>query len=787
MFNNGTDGFVIIAGDDNVTPVLGYSDEGAFNPENIPLNMQEWLEGYKSQIRYVIENEIEATAEIRQEWHQLLNPSQPNLIARTNTATYVAPLITTKWDQSPHFNALCPYDNTENQRTVTGCVATAMAQVMKYWNHPTTGTGSHSYTHPTYGTLSANFGSTTYQWNSMPNRVTSANSAVATLMYHCGVSVEMDYGVAASGANTLDVVDALKNYFGYSNSVEGKHRRNYGDAQWVALLKNELDSARPIQYAATGSDGGHSFVCDGYDNNGYFHMNWGWSGNSDGYFPIDALNPSSLGTGGGSGGFNTNHRAIIGIKPASAGEIPQNYILRLSSNITIPTQVWFGSSFNLSVNISNSGTGSFSGQIGAAVFDSRGNFVDFMATTSATIQNGSYTTISLNNPGSISFIPGTYHVVMFYKTTSQTWTIVGNGNYTNVQQFQVYYSSAIEVNSAFSVTTNGGRLIQGQSATINVDVLNTGSSTFYGQFRLNLLDQTGSSAQSIQVYDVTNGLQPNHHYTNGINFTGNITVAPGTYLLSLAYKPQDGSSWYFAGSSNFSNPIRIVVEGEQLPPDPYEDNNTPSAAYVLPLSFSGNTATVATTGANFHTGNDVDNYKINLPSGYNYTISARLHDSYNSGNGNTYTADAKFFYFIDGGTDWSEAYDDVMPSDINIQNGGRLYLYVAPYYPGVTGTYLLDIQVTRTPSTGIDEPFSSQAIKVYPNPAKEFVVIDLNEFTDKVNSISLINIQGQQISSTQVAEEKSVRLELHGLPDGVYFIQIDTEQGVLTKKLVVGK
>lgn len=405
----------------------------------------------------------------------------------------------------------------------------------------------------------------------------------------------MDYGVSASGANTLDVVDALKNYFGYSNSVEGKYRGNYTDAQWITLLKNELDSARPIQYAATGSDGGHSFVCDGYDNNSYFHINWGWNGSSDGYFPIDALNPSALGTGGGSGGFNTNHRAIIGIKPASAGETPQNYILRLSSNITIPTQIWFGSSFNLSVNIGNSGTGVFSGQIGAAIFDGSGNFVDFMATTSVTIQNGSYSTITLSNPGSISFIPGTYYVAMFYKTTSQTWTIVGNGNYTNLQQFQVYYSSAIEVNSAFSVTTNGGRLIQGQSATINVDVLNTGSSTFYGQFRLNLLDLTGSSAQSIQVYDVTNGLQPNHHYTNGINFMGNITVAPGTYLLSLAYKPQDGSSWYFAGSSNFSNPIRVVVEGLPLQPDSYEENDSPSTAYVLPLSFSGNTATIATT------------------------------------------------------------------------------------------------------------------------------------------------------------------------------------------------
>lgn len=128
-----------------------------------------------------------------------------------------------------------------------------------------------------------------------------------------------------------------------------------------------------------------------------------------------------------------------------------------------------------------------------------------------------------------------------------------------------------------------------------------------------------------------------------------------------------------------------------------------------------------------------------------------------------------------------------MPNDINIQNGGTLYLHVAPYYSSATGTYLLDIRVNRTSVIGIDETLNTQTIRVYPNPAKEFVTINLNEFTDKVNSISLINIQGQQISSTQIAEEKSIRLALHGLPYGVYFIQIDTEQGVLTKKLVVGK
>ena len=275
VFNFGTNGFVIVSGDDDVLPILGYSNEGNFDVDDIPTNTKKWLEEYKNQIRYVIYNNIPATYGIVNEWDELRHSKKGDFVSKAA----VAPLLTTKWDQSPYYNALCPMDNQYGQRTVTGCVATAMAQVMKYWNYPAKGTGFHSYSHSKYGTLSANFGSTTYQWSLMPNSVNSSNSAVATLMYHCGVSVNMHYGVSAvggSGANTLDVANALKIYFGYKNTVEGKSRVNYSDTQWKNLLKNELNNYRPIQYAGAGTGGGHSFVCDGYDNNDFFHFNWGW-------------------------------------------------------------------------------------------------------------------------------------------------------------------------------------------------------------------------------------------------------------------------------------------------------------------------------------------------------------------------------------------------------------------------------------------------------------------------------------------------------------------------------
>ncbi len=800
VFNDGTNGFVIVSGDDNVTPILGYSDEGIFDPNNIPPSVQKWLDEYKSQIRYVIDNNISAPQEIQEKWTDFANGVSSFV---PKAAQSVNPLVQTKWNQNPYENALCPFDYTYNQRTVTGCPATAMAQIMKYWNYPTTGTGFHSYTHQTYGALSANFGSTTYLWSSMPNTINSSNNAVATLMYHCGVAVEMNYGVAATGGSGSYVIIAaspspqqsseyaFKTYFGYNAStIQGKKRSNYSDNNWINLLKTELDNGRPIQYAGSGSGGGHTWVCDGYDNNNYFHMNWGWAGNNDGYFQLSALNPSALGTGGGSGGFNSNQQALIGIQPTSG--TTQNYDLQLYSNITMPsTQIWFTNAFSLNIDIANFGTSSFSGQYGAAIFDQNYNFVDWLEVKSNMTlgSNQHYTNgLTFNNAGSATFVPGTYYVAMFYKTTTKDWTIIGNDNYNKLKQFQIIYSSDIETNSAFSITANGGRIIQGSSATVNVDLTNTNSTTFYGQYRVSLSNLDGTLAQSIQILNENNGLPYNYHYTGGNNFIGNITVAPGTYLLEVAYKAQGSSNWYYAGSSNYSNPIYVIVEAPGLFPDQYEANNTSGNAYTIPISFSSNIATENTVGSNLHIGTDNDYYKINLPTGYIYTISARLHDSYNSGNGNIYSLDGLFSYSIDNGSTWSENYDDVMTGNITIQNGGAVIFHTASYFAGATGTYLLDMTINRTTTTGINAYSQNvDLIKVYPNPAQEFVNIDLNEFSDKVNSINVMNVNGQQISSTTVANDKTLKLPLQGLSDGFYFIQFQSEQGVLTKKIIISK
>ncbi len=785
VFSSGSSGFVIVSGDDQVFPILGYSGESAFDLNNIPHNVQKWLEEYKIQIRDVIDLEIPATPEIEEAWENYTK----GVSATHAKAAGVGPLVKTKWNQAPYFNSQCPGNSP------TGCVATAMAQIMKYWNYPATGSGFHSYNHNRYGTLSANFGSTTYQWNAMPNTLSGNNSAVATLMYHCGVSVDMDYSPQSSGAYVISDMSpvqhcseyALKTYFGYKKSIRGVERIDYSQSQWINLLKNELNAGRPMLYAGFGSGGGHAFVCDGYDNNDYFHFNWGWGGSFDGYFHINALNPTGTGVGGGTGNYNNGHQVLIGIEPGvsnGGGTSDKPVDLHIYSNLSLPSdKIWFWDPINLSVDVANYGNSTFSGQIGAAIFNKNYEFVDFLEVKSVSLSSMKYQSLTFQNPGSAAFVPGNYYISMFYKSADKDWTIVGDGNYNNLKPFEIYYETDIEVNSNFTIKNNGGKLIQGTTAEVNVDVLNTLKKDFIGHFRVNLAKPDGKWVQNIAIISEDGGLGYNYHYKNGLNFIGDITAEPGTYLMEVAFIEQGTSNWYYGGSAKFPNPIYVIVEAPEIKPDKYENNNTVNQAYSLPVSFSGNTAKAGTDAANLHVGTDQDYYKISLPPGYGYSISARLHDSYNSGDGKMYSVDGLFSYSKDG-KNWSDTYDDVMSGKINVQNGGTVYFLVAPYFAGETGTYLLDLNVQRTQATGIREIEQAELIRIFPNPAKDFVTVDFSAIDETIFNISVYNVQGQKMSQMPVSHSDTViDISLKEMPEGLYFIHISSPNGILTRKI----
>ena len=282
-------GFVIVSADDSYSPILGYSNSGNFDYETAPDGMLFMLGELSNDIERTVAAGVQTSNDIACRWKNLekfgkMHPDKGTPI--------VGPLLgDLKWNQDFPYNMYAPGG------CPTGCVATAMAQLMKYWEWPVQGTGEHCYIAEGYGQQCANFGETTYQWDQMiDNYATTSGSteaqkvAVATLMYHCGVSVNMMYGPDGSGAYSVDVPDAINNYFSYSDSAVHISKNEYDYDGWIALLKSNIDQQIPIYYSGQSSEGGHAFICDGYDNEDLFHFNWGWGGAANNYFLIDGEN-----------------------------------------------------------------------------------------------------------------------------------------------------------------------------------------------------------------------------------------------------------------------------------------------------------------------------------------------------------------------------------------------------------------------------------------------------------------------------------------------------------------
>ena len=312
VFNH-ANGYVVVSADDRAYPILGYDESTPFDVNNIPDGIQYFLGHYGRQIQYAIDNELVADEEVAEQWALL---REEGIIMKNRDNKAVTPLLTTTWNQDYPYNYYAPSCNNywTGNHCYAGCVATAMSQVMKFWNWPETGVGEHTYSSSSYGgTLSANFGETTYNWSIMPNSLGSqanaAAQAVALLMYHCGIAVDMDYSPNGSGAHTEDVPPAVIDHFRYGACTYVDNRDNYTKAAWEDKLIAQLDRGIPFVYAGSGNDGGHAFNCDGYNNNRMFHFNWGWSGSyNNTYYQIDALNT-------GNGSFNLSQRAVFEMVP----------------------------------------------------------------------------------------------------------------------------------------------------------------------------------------------------------------------------------------------------------------------------------------------------------------------------------------------------------------------------------------------------------------------------------------------------------------------------------------
>lgn len=799
VFNlNSTGGFVIIAGDDAVTPVLGFSFESSFSYEKLPPNVESWLRGYENEIRAAVEQHLKATPSIESDWSSLVNGTLVQ--SPLKGVRGVNPLIQTKWDQSPFYNDLCPYDSQYGEKTVTGCVATAMAQVMKFYNYPAGGIGFHSYNHPKYGTLSANFAGTNYAWTSMPNSVNAANTAVATLMYHCGISVDMQYNVGSVGGSGAYVINsgspvtntaefALKSYFGYANTLQGLDRPNYTDAQWIALLKAELNAGRPMVYAGSGTGGGHCFVCDGYNDSDYFHFNWGWSGSYDGYFQINALNPGGTGTGGGTGGYNNGQEAITGIRPPMATGGGSSYY-RLALNapvISLKDTIYYEDSLVFHTDVLNNGHVTFNGDLSAALFDSNDVFIDFVDVVKGiTLEPGFHLPngVTFTNPGMPVLLPGTYYVGILYSAGDTNWIDVGDTlSYINYPEIEVINPNDIEMNAPMSLTP-GTILTQGQPVTVRLEIFNYGAEAFNGILDLSLYDVDGEYMNSIE--EKKNFLLQPNTGTNGLTFnTSSINTEPGDYLLALWYLPNGSEDWELVGSTDYNNPLQVQVVGEPLVADIYEPNNTPPQSYQLPVTFTGNTAEVKTTGANCHLGNDYDLYKIVLPAGFSYMIYTGL-DDLESDSTQTFTLDGIWSYSTDG-NNWSSTYDDIMPGTIVMHDGGTLSIFISPKYTGSTGTYQLNVRINKNP-LGIADGDPGRSLLIYPNPAREMLFVESQAPEVKIRRCIISSMDGKELMHVETGTGSgAVQIPLNDISDGIYFLRAVTSTGTMNRKILIRK
>ncbi len=292
VFNFENGGYVIIAADDAVRPVLAFSLNTSC-PENTKnTSFLWWMEQYEKQIVYARNSNLKASNDVADEWERLTDGS--SLLINQKSVKAIEPMLTSIWNQDAFYNEQCPVDPMgPGGHCFAGCVATAIGQVMNYYRYPQQGTGSYSYTHPEYGFQSVDFSSQFYNWDEMATELTGSNHEIANLLYNIGVSVDMNYGPDGSGMYNHKGAYTMRTYFGYDPDTRYYFRDSVdGTFNWVDTVIMHLDAGMPLYYAGwsdTIFEMGHAFVCDGYQDEVYFHFNWGWGGYADGYFNIDNL------------------------------------------------------------------------------------------------------------------------------------------------------------------------------------------------------------------------------------------------------------------------------------------------------------------------------------------------------------------------------------------------------------------------------------------------------------------------------------------------------------------
>ena len=466
-------GFVIVAGDDVASPVLGYSFTEEFPEGTLPPNVQGWLDGLREEINAARRDGVLPEEAVTRAWQD------------TRSGEAVVDLETARWDQGAPYNKLCPLYRTA--QTYTGCTATALAIIMRYHQWPERGVGTlPAYVTTTnHLTIPAQKLGHAYDWDNMPldygRSYTQAQAqAVATLMRDCGYMLESDYGTDDNGGTGayVDAVLRVAEYMDYDKSIRCVMRDSYTSSEWYELMQDELDSSRPILYTGSSEEAGHAFVLDGYTTDNYYSVNWGWSGYYNGYFLLSALDPEGQGAGGGSGSYNNGQVAVIGIQKDKGGEYVEDIRFYpyeaegvlyngISTLSTISTNLPFYFSAGMFINM---GQQAFNGEVLFAMTDKNGQFVEELGTLTLEL-DPSYMTGWSKIQATIT-APIQKRLRAYYRSeNTPEWTLVrGNDEEGCVWEYILLDEYTIEQSTSFTYNKNDRKIYLTVSNGISVSL-----------------------------------------------------------------------------------------------------------------------------------------------------------------------------------------------------------------------------------------------------------------------------------------------------------------------------
>lgn len=770
VVNRGDDGgYVVVAGDDAApNVVLGYSTGGTFDYETAPENLRWWLDEYGRQMEYMIENGITASEQA----------SAPTFDRN------VEPMVTTRWNQDAPYNNMCPTLN--GLRTYTGCVATAMAQVMNYHEWPVRGTGSHKYTDKEGcgRELSANFGETTYRWDLMldtydANSSQESQDAVATLMYHCGVSVDMTYMQQASGALSGKAADALVKYFGYPADVQILSRDYRSYDEWITLIKNEIDEGRPVLFGAQSTAGGHEFVIDGYNTDGYFHVNWGWGAYLDGYFLIATLDPGdSQGIGGGSdSGFKFMQDIIVNVRPNPSGNEREFYEICADGSLSINVS---SSSLGRTARVSLPALYNFSRQFitayaGIGIEDSEGKLIETAYNTDNVLMT-SYgykasfgTTVSFTIPEDLE--AGEYRIYPYYRkyddettygrihvayTESQyiTMTVDSDGKAT----FGNAAPQWKDLDAANIVVNDNPTFADGETTTITVDLTNNGTETFSGPLSFALLYQNQDRfAYSPATYNDYYGIPLLYDvYTIAAGETENVEMSlpisdftPSAKYYRVAIVDENENIIGTPKEIRVTNPTisleaapEILPSAEEVDPDNIQvratlKNQSDDEEYI------GNVSARILAGGRYTT---LDTKEVTIPAAGSLTVN--FEGAFAGGEaGKTYS-----LWIFDA-------------------SGKSLFPYANFTLAGGTG--------------GVEEAaIADGGTRLYPNP-----VGDMLNVTDGrgISRVQVFGLTGSQVLDVATGGDTATAIDMTGLPAGTYIVRTTITDGTTAMQKIIKK